>query len=741
MKVIKHIFNKFVRIQLILIAILLSSCIHLSDLKSPLEGIKVLVNYNIFKTFLSFRFVDSVTGLPIGQTGSEKVKVQITGSSSPAIVDQLGNHKDTYETVFGLLSLALNPKDPWKPSPQNILSLQIDATSANYKPASLTLQIDSAGKYEYRVVMEKPTVDVPGIKKYSVQLNLNGSGELIDNFNYRTLGGEAAIKLNKGTRFLNSSGQIEKGSSVGLTFTVYTSLGAVPAPNALMMDVVLQDKSIQKSAIDIYRVVNVQFTNQASDILTASVLKPIIVRYKIEGNSYNPQTKSKIVTDNNVHTYTYLTKSTAWQFNDVIKLQSDTAGLFVESPIKYPGLNAVGIHINTCSMSSQISFQLPGVFPAYPVSTLVYLYRKIDSRYISGMQIDLPEKGFTKTIDFKVPENTPIRYYLRNYSASNSFTAKPDFFDYDSGCGSLPLVETLFTSTSVGVTGRVKINFGDGFPNDQFMIKANIFLSQNNALLWSKQYSVSKTGNEFDLNANLPQNSDVYIQIQTVDLVNTFDAFPANYTFNTTLSKALVWQFNLTSLYTQANFNFNFTRSTDLPGVNYTVKGVLTNMDNQNNEGEFLMVVKPGQANYSSTMILSRTKRYQLNLKRVGGTPDFIAYAYEFVLGAITQKDYNYTCELSNVVKKPVTIHLKVVCNKSEIIPTLHGYYRTVWEDAWQENDIVNGEITISCEMNSTYVIGLIVDGVMKTTTYKVDGTNFNFNFDLGDADCAKMGW
>ena len=305
----------------------------------------------------------------------------------------------------------------------------------------------------------------------------------------------------------------------------------------------------------------------------------------------------------------------------------------------------------------------------------------------------------------------------------------------------MPPVQTLITSTSVGVAGKVKITFGDGFSNDQFLIKANIYLSQNNSLLWSKQYLVSKTSNEFDLNANLPQNSDVFIQIQAVDLVNTFNASPVNYSFNSTISKGMVWQFNLTPLYTQANFSFNFTRSSDLPDVDYTVKGVLTNMDNQNNEGEFLMVVKPGQASYTSTMVLSRTKRYQLNLKRVGGFPDFIAYPYEFVLGAITQKDYSYTCELSNVVKKPVTIYLKVVCNKSEIIPTLHGYYRTVWEDAWQENDIVNGEITITCEMNSTYVIGLIVDGVMKTTTYLVDGTNFNFNFDLGDADCAKMGW
>ena len=135
--------------------------------------------------------------------------------------------------------------------------------------------------------------------------------------------------------------------------------------------------------------------------------------------------------------------------------------------------------------------------------------------------------------------------------------------------------------------------------------------------------------NEFDLNADLPQNTDVFVQIQALDLVNTFDSSPVNFSFNTTLSKGMVWQFNLIPRYIEADFNFNFTRGADLQDVDYTVMGVLTNMDNLNNEGEFLMVVKPGQARYSSTMILSRTKRYQLNLKRVAGTPDFIVYPYE----------------------------------------------------------------------------------------------------------------
>ena len=725
----------------LIVLIMVFSCINLSDLKSPIDGIKILINYDIFDTFVSFRFVDSATGELIGGTGTEKVKVVITGTSAQAIVDQLGNHKESYESVFGLLSLALNPKDPWVPSSQNRLSFLINATSGNYKAVNLNLQIDATGKLEYRVMMEKTAVDASGIKKYLIPLNLNDNGELKENFTYRSSGSEALITLKKGTQFLNSNGVADKSPFVNLIFTAYSWRDAAPIPGGLLANIILKDQTIQTAAVDVFRAVDVQIINKSSEVLTVSPGNPIVLRYKVDNNAYNPKTKSAIFPDTQVQTYTWLPTSRAWQLDDALKLQSDSMGFFVESPITTPGLYSAGMHTNVSTLNGQLLFQVPGTFPSYPVPTGVYCYRLDPWRYIGGIGYDVPDKGYQKAVDFQVPENTPVRFYIWNNSNANSFVAKPDFVDSQSGGGSFGTVATTLTSTAAQVTGKVKVNIGEGFATDEFMVQASLLNSPNGGAYWSQQYKISKTSNTFDIAASLPANTTVYLQIQSVDNGYAFAPVPANFSLVTSSAKGSSWEFTVNPLFIQANFNFTITRNADLPKGDYTVRGMLTNMDTKSNEGEFVFQVKEGQTAYSAKMNLSKLIRYQLNLKRVDGTPEYLAYPYEFEIGNITQKDYAYACELSNSVKKPVAIKLKVVCKKSEVIPTLHGYYRTVWEDQWKECDIVNGAMTITCEMGATYIVGLMVDGKMESTTYKIDGTSFDFNFNLGDADCAKMGW
>ena len=118
-----------------------------------------------------------------------------------------------------------------------------------------------------------------------------------------------------------------------------------------------------------------------------------------------------------------------------------------------------------------------------------------------------------------------------------------------------------------------------------------------------------------------------------------------------------------------------------------------------------------------------------------------MAYPYEFSLGNSLQKEYSFESELSPVVRKTITITAKVVCPKSEIIPSMHGYYRTVWEDEWKEADIKNGALTGECEINGTSQIGLIIDGKMEITTLKLDDKVLYFEFGLTDDECSKMGW
>lgn len=748
MKIIKKLFAPLNWLHLLLISIgLAGSCINFSELKSPLDGIKLIINYNIFNTFLSFSFVDSETGALIGATGTANVAVKISGASSPAVVDQLGNHEETYNSVFGFLSLALNPNDPWKPSVQSKQTFQIDATSAGYKAVNLTLQLDSTGKYDYRVMMEKINAGASGYKKYFFLLNLNGNGELKEDFSFITTGNEAALKLKKGTQFQNATGGVEKGTPVNLTFTVYTRLNAAPVPGALLENIQLKDQTVRQVALDIYRVLDVKFTNKTSDLLASTVINPIVLRYKIDSLAYSPVTKKAILPGNDLKTYTWLQGKTLWQQDDSMKLGKDANGYYAESAINSSGVHAAGMHIGLCAMSGQQTFALQGLFPSYPVSVLIYLYRKIDSRYIGNTRLDALQNGSAVPMNVIVPENTPVRSTLNSYSGTNQFTANPNYFDYEAGCGSFGQLGSTLTYKppviipTVTVSGHVKITVGNGFSTDPFMISASIYQASDNSVLWSKNFSVGKTSNEFDISAALPVNTNSYIRVVAVDGQNAFNATPANLSFNTSSATGLAWNFSIVPINASVNLNFNFTRNINLPNSNYLVKAVLTNMADQSSAGEIIFHVIPGQTAYTTKLSLARDKQYKINLKRVDGAPLFMAYPYEFVPGTITQTDYTYDVELSDVVIKQLALKAKVVCDKTEIIPTLHGYYKTVWDDQWQQTDIVNGVFNLACQINATYVVGLIVNGKMETDTYQFDGTKLDFNFALDASNCATMGW
>lgn len=739
------------RIGLALAGLLLVwSCVNFADLKSPLNGIKLLINYNIFNTFLSFSFVDAATGAPIGATDNQTVEVQISGDASTAVVDQLGNHKTSYSSVFGLLSLALNPKDPWKPTPQNKLGIQLDATCPNYKPASLNLQIDSTGKYQYKVMMEKTSVDALGIKKYVYQLNLNPLGELENDITLSSTGHEAILKLKKGTQFMGSTRAVDLSTYVNLTLTVYTRLNAAPVPGGLLENVLLKNNSVQQEALDLYRVVDVEISNGSLQTLTFLGINQMILRYKVDSLAYHPVTKTAVLQGNDAKTYTWLQNNSQWQLDDSLKIQSDSLGYYVESAISTTGIHAAGMHVNLCPMSGQLAYSLKGSFPTYPVSTLVSVYRKIDSRYIGNTRLDAPQNGTPVALNFNTPASTPVRSLISTYSGSDAFSATPNSFDFQAGCGTFGQVASTLTYTpppppviipTVPVSGNVTVSVGDGFSTDPFAITANIYQASNNQLLWSNSYSVGKNNNQFTINANLTPNTTVYLQILAANNQNSFTCTPANFTFNTSSATGLSWQFAVNPIYSTVNLNFNFTRSSDLPNSTYTVKAELINMADQSDVQDIIFSVVPGQSAYTTRLFLSKLIQYQVNLKRVDGAPVFMAYPYQFVLGNITQTDYSCSSELSPVVVKQESFTVKVICKQTEIIPTLHGYYRTVWEDLWQQTDIINGVLNISCEINSTYVVGMIVNGQMQTGTYLFDASTLNFNFNLDDADCSKMGW
>ena len=719
----------------------LFACNKFDELKSPLNGFKVVIDYDIFDTFVSFRFIDAASGELIGGVDDEKVRISISGASAEAVVDQLGNHEKSYESVYGLLSLAINPKDEWVPTMQNQLNLIIDAESDEYKPAHLEVNIDSIGNYVYQVMMERTNVDALGIKTYTLNMEMDDEGRVQKPLNFSSTGGEVNIQIPEGTRFLNENGEIENSSEVTVTLMVYNKRNMVPVANTLLANVSVTEGDTKSMAVDLYKIVDISVLNGNSELITAPVDHPFTIRYKVDSAAFYPIANRKIQNGDFIYTYTYRPDGSRWEIDNETVIQSDSTGYFALSEIKSFSLHAAGMHTSLCELTGEMKFNLTGDFPSFPVPLRVYLYRKTDNSYISNVLVNVPESGFKAAINYSVPAETAVRLSVYQASNTNSFSASPTHFYYEEGCGNFGSLETTLTSTSVKVKGALNVNLSEAFPDEIFDINAELVNQSNNGVLWRAKYTIDKFQNEFEVNTSLPANANIYLRIVPVDNANNFEVEPLNYTMNTGDGIDQSWNFTITPINTRVKFNLELNRNDNFTSNDLKIRADITDKATKKVEKSLIFNVNSSDNIYQEELLLSNKKSYNLNLKRVKGSAAFMASPYEFDLGNTLQNEYNIGTSLEPVVKSTLTLNVKVVCPKSEIIPTLHGYYRTVWEDDWKECDIINGTLTIECELNATYYVGLIIEGNMEVTTYKFEEGKTDFLFELSESKCSKMGW
>ena len=83
--------NWFIKIKVFILSILVGfiSCNKFEEFKSPVEDFNIILNYDIFETFITLRLIDAPTGELIGAADNERVTVEISEEGSGAVVEQL----------------------------------------------------------------------------------------------------------------------------------------------------------------------------------------------------------------------------------------------------------------------------------------------------------------------------------------------------------------------------------------------------------------------------------------------------------------------------------------------------------------------------------------------------------------------------------------------------------------------------------------------------------------------------
>lgn len=318
---IKSIISLTLALFLLIIA---DSC----KVKNPLDGAKLIINYDILKTFVNVQFEDAATGNLIGFEGNKQVVVTIKGENADAVLDNTGILKEEYKSSNGFLGLSLNPNTEFVPTENNPIKFTIVAKINGYISTSKNVTIGEEGTYNLKIVMTDISNPPPGVivqESKGVGNLESGTGTVESEIIVKTSGDEAEIIIPEGTVIKDGDGNTLSGS-LDVTLVYFDNLldGSLAAFPGGLMTRVNQNGQTLDGAFFSAGFVALEITDESGISAETFEQNPIQLNMGIQGATYNPETSSSIAAGDNLPVYSYNTDSGEWTLEENVTVENGT---------------------------------------------------------------------------------------------------------------------------------------------------------------------------------------------------------------------------------------------------------------------------------------------------------------------------------------------------------------------------------------------------------------------------------
>ncbi len=296
--------------------------------KNPLDGAKLIINYDILKTFVNVQFEDAATGDLIGFEGNKQVVVTIKGENADAVLDNTGILKEEYKSSNGFLGLSLNPNTEFVPTEANPIKFTIVAKINGYISTSKNVTIGEEGTYNLQIVMTDISNPPPGVivqESKGVGNLESGTGTVESEIIVKTSGDEAEIIIPEGTVIKDGDGNTLSGS-LDVTLVYFDNLldGSLAAFPGGLMTRVNQNGQTLDGAFFSAGFVALEITDESGISAETFEQNPIQLNMGIQGATYNPETSSSIAAGDNLPVYSYNTDSGEWTLEENVTVENGT---------------------------------------------------------------------------------------------------------------------------------------------------------------------------------------------------------------------------------------------------------------------------------------------------------------------------------------------------------------------------------------------------------------------------------
>jgi hypothetical protein len=502
--------SSFLRIfSFLILLLLLASC-------RPIEmedDIKIELDLNVFKTFVSYRFADAETGDLIGKTDGNTVKLSFGGRDAAAVVTQTGERHDEHSSVLGMISVALDPYGRYKMEPGNSVIFNFTAAAPGYSPTRAAIAISKTGTQVCIAGMRKAGTPASKPHQYKVKPGEISSGILPSGFRLMTPGNLFELDFPDSVQFASSSGEMASGP-LTLQATRYNKLSDSPAGTNTVMNFL--SAGVTLPAI-LHALSTLDLTLQATTGAISELPgKPIQWRFPVDPEHHS---------GDSIPAWRYDPSEKIWQPAGYANIILEDTIRFATLPLTRCGLFAAGPITPTRRVTGEVSFTFTKPFNSSSFPGIIILSDGLSGEKLQSIPVDLAH-GLNKQLTLDLPSETPTRLTVHPVNSDDEFSAYPTSItintDQSTFSGSFSL-----NPLKCRLSGTVHASFPPEYTAYPVPAILQVIDASNSNVLLSISVSITSGSFATDFSLMVKENRPVNIRLVPATLTSDFLSTPA----------------------------------------------------------------------------------------------------------------------------------------------------------------------------------------------------------------------
>ncbi len=426
MKTLKNIYTSFL-ILLLAAAVLLpvNSC---KKPVNPLEGVELIIDYNIIETTIDVQLVDASTGHILSSQASQGAYIQYGGVDELAVVDVLGVRPENkqFGVSRGITTLALVPNAPYEPSAENPVNFNIMAHVPGYLTSSKEVSITQTGR-NFVSISLLPLANPPsGVYVREVPGATTAQNGRVIVPTTVTVPGEGASVTIPENIIIRDAGGTPLDGNINVTIVRFdnTDPEALEAfPGGLTPTVTRLDGSTQSGTFYSAGFVAIQMTDASGNVASTFEGGTLELKSIVSPQTYNPITKTNIAAGDEVPYWSLNENTGVWKEEGIAVAEAVGGNLQFTVQLTHLSYYNFDWLIGTlCPNGVPFRFLLNAALPG-PFLIKGKVFRQDDNAYINTILLWIENDGLVYTT--YAPSGIPV-YIEWDTEGSPFITVAPE---------------------------------------------------------------------------------------------------------------------------------------------------------------------------------------------------------------------------------------------------------------------------------------------------------------------------